>query len=157
MRLLSLLAGATALFGLSEPARAQVVIEAIRAQLFLEHSGRFSENIVEADKAFFNAVIGGSVGEPASSVLVTLAFTGPDKSSSPDRSGRDSATVTVRQKTKTGERLLFKRDYAGFLLGEDGRAYKTFLLENATCFPLTIGVRTGHSAKTATLNFRCGE
>jgi hypothetical protein len=157
MRLLLLLAGVAALFGSSGPAGAQVVIEEIRAQFFLEHSGRLSENIVGTERGFFNVVIGGSVDEPASSVLVTLAFIGPDKISSPDRAGRDPARVTVRQKTKTGERLLFRRDYAGFLLGEDGRAYKTFLLENATCLPLVIDVRAGRSTKTATLNFHCGE
>lgn len=150
MRLLLPLAGVAALSGSSGAAQAQVVIDEIRAQLFLEHSGRLSENIVGTDRGFFNVVIGGSIDEPASSVLVTLAFSALRKSSSPAR-------VTVRQKTKAGERLLFRRDYAGFLLGEDGRAYKTFLLENATCLPLVISVRAGRSSKTATLNFHCGE
>jgi hypothetical protein len=150
MRLLLLVAGVVALFGPSGSARAQIVIEEIRAQLFLEHSGRLSENIIGTDRGFFNVVIGGSIDEPASSVLVTLAFIAPRKDSSPAR-------VTVRQKTKTGERLLFRRDYAGFLFGEDGRAYKSFLLENATCLPLVIAVQAGRSSKTATLNFRCGE
>ena len=137
---------------------AQVAVADIRAQLFLERSGTLSENLVGANKALHNTPIGeGDAGEPSDTVLVTLSFTGPKNTRSSDKIARDLASVTVKQKTKAGERILLKRAYGGFLFGEAGRVHKAFLLDNATCAPLEIEVKVGRTAKTAKLDFRCGE
>lgn len=151
---LAFLAGTSA----ATSARAQVAVVDIRAQAFLERSGRLSDNLVGAGKALHNTVIGeGDAGEPADAVLVTLVFSGAKNTKSSDKIARDLAAVTVKQKTKTGERIALKRVYGGFLFGESGRIHKAFLLDNATCAPLEIEVKVGRSAKTAKIDFSCGE
>lgn len=154
----------SALFGLgllaasSASAFAQVAVEEIRAQLFLERTGRLSENLVGTKKVLRNTVIGeGDVGEPADALLVTLAFTGAKNTKSSDKIARDLASLTVRQKAKTGEKILLRRVYGGFLFGEEGRIHKAFLLDSATCAPLEIEVKVGRSRKEAKLDFSCGE
>ncbi len=152
------LASAVCLMAAAGPAAAQVAIADIRMQLFLERSGTFSDNLVGAKKALHNTIIGeGDAGEPADAVLVTLAFTGAKNSRSSDKIARDLAAITVRQKTKTGEKILLKRVYGGFLFGESGRAHKAFLLDNATCAALEVEVKVGRSTRTAKLDFTCGE
>lgn len=154
----SLLATSFAVSLIASPATAQVAVAEIRAQLFLERSGKLSENLVGANAALHNTIIGeGAAGEPADAILVTLAITGPKNAKSSDKIARDLASVTVKQKAKTGERILLRRAYGGFLFGESGRIHKAFLLENATCAPLEIEVKLGRSSKVAKLDFSCGE
>lgn len=138
--------------------RAQVAVESIKAQLFLERSGRLSDDLVGAKKALRNTVIGeGDAGEPADALLVTLTFSGAKNTKSSDKIARDLASVTVRQQARTGEKILLKRVYGGFLFGEQGRIHKAFLLDNATCAPLEVEVKVGRSRKEAKLDFSCGE
>jgi hypothetical protein len=147
-----------ALAGLAAPAAAQVAVEDIRIQLFLERSGKLSDNIVGSKKSFHNTVIGeGDAGEPAESVLVTLLITGPKNAKSSDKIARDLASVTVTQTSKQGPKVLLRRAYGGFLFGEDGKAHKAFMLDNATCAPLEVDVKLGRSRKTAKIEFTCGE
>mgnify|MGYP003393692839 CR=1 FL=1 len=159
MRATLLLASTVLMAALSASgAVAQVAVAEIRAQLFLERSGRLSDNLVGAGKTLRNTVTGeGEAGEPADAVLVTLVFTGAKNTKSSDKIARDLASVTVKQKTKTGEKIALSRVYGGFLFGESGRIHKAFLLDNATCAPLDIEVKVGRSAKTAKIDFTCGE
>jgi hypothetical protein len=139
-------------------ATAPVAVEDIRVQLFLERSGRLSDNIVGAKKSFRNTVIGeGDAGEPAESVLVTLVITGPKNKTSSDKIARDLASVTVTQASKQGPKVLLRRAYGGFLFGEQGRVHKAFFLDNATCAPLEVDVKLGKTRKTVKVDFSCGE
>ena len=71
-------------------AMAQVAVAEIRAQIFLERSGKLSDNLIGANKALHNTVIGeGDAGEPAEAVLVTLIFTGAKNAKSSDKIARD--------------------------------------------------------------------
>jgi hypothetical protein len=151
------LAGAAIIFaGTATGATAQVVAEEVRMQLFLERSGKLSENIVGSRKNFTNTMSGGGdAGEPAEAVMVTLVFTGPKNTKSSDKIARDLASITVTQSARTGPRVLLKRAYGGFQFGDDGRAHKAFLLDNATCAPLEVDVRVGRSRKTARVDFKC--
>jgi hypothetical protein len=143
--------------GVATPALSQVTAEDVRIQLFLEKSGRLSDNIVGQKKSFVDtATGGGDAGEPADAVLVTLVFTGPRNARASDKIARDMASVTVTQTAKTGPRVLLKRAYGGFQFGADGRAHKAFLLDGATCAPLEVDVRVGRSRKTAKVDFACG-
>ncbi len=143
---------------IAAPAQAQVAVEDIRMQLFLERSGKLSENIVGSKKSFHNTIIGeGDAGEPADSVLVTLVITGPKNTVSSDKIARDLASVTVTQATKQGPKVLLRRAYGGFLFGEQGRVHKAFYLDNATCAPIEVDVKLGRSRKTAKVDFKCGE
>jgi len=65
--------------------------------------------------------------------------------------------VTVTQTAKTGQRILLKRAYGGFLFGADGKAHKAFLLDAATCAPIEIETKVGRSRKVAKVAFSCGE
>lgn len=143
---------------LATPALAQVAIEDVRIQLFLERSGKLSENIVGSKKRFHNSVIGeGDAGEPAESVLVTLVVTGPKNAVSSDKIARDLASVTVTQSSRQGPRVLLRRAYGGFRFGETGRIHKAFYLDNATCAPLEVDVKLARSRKTVKVDFTCGE
>jgi hypothetical protein len=142
----------------ASPVQAQVAIDDVRIQLFLERSGRLSDNIIGSSRRFVNTVRGeGDAGEPAEAVLVTLVFTGPKNARSSDKIARDMANVTVTQTAKTGPRVLLKRAYGGFHFGDDGRSHKAFLLDAATCAPLEVDVRVGRSRKTAKVDFSCTE
>lgn len=143
---------------ISSSAHAQVAIAEIRAQLFLERSGKLSEDIVPADKTLRDTLTGeGEIAEPADAVLVTLVMTGPKNTKSSTKIARDLVVVTVKQKTKAGEKILLSRPFGGFLFGETGRIHKAFLIDNATCAPLSIEVRVGKSSKAAKLDFACKE
>jgi hypothetical protein len=136
-------------------ARAQVAIDDIRVQMFREVSGVLSENIAQRNQRFVNAPRGGEGSEPADALLVTLAFTGPKGARASDKIARDLAAVTVTQSAKTGQRVLLKRAYGGFLFGPDGRSHKAFMLDNATCAPLEVEVKVGRSRKAVKLDFAC--
>lgn len=143
---------------LAGPASAQVSIVDIRAQLFLERSGRLSRNLVGTDAVFFNTIIGGGdAGEPAEALLVTVVFAGPPDSRSSDTDAREFAAVTVRDARENSGKVLASRSFRGLLFGESGRVHKPILLENVTCTRLEIEARSGASVKTAQLDFRCGE
>jgi len=145
-----------ALVASASVAQAQVSIDDIRVQFFKERTGVLSDNIAGTKLTFVNTPAGGGdAGEPAESLMVTLAFTGPKNAKSSDKIARDLASVTVTQQAKTGPRTLLKRAYGGFLFGEDGRSHKAFWLDGATCAPLEIDVRLGRSRKTVKLDFRC--
>jgi hypothetical protein len=152
----SLLAGVFLIIASSADVSAQVAIDDIRLQLFKERSGSLSENITGLKKTFINTPKDeGDIGEPAEAMLVPLAFTGPKNSKSSDKIARDMASVTVTQVAKTGPRVLLKRAYGGFQLGEDGKSHKAFLLDSATCGALEVDVRRGRSRKTTKVDFIC--
>lgn len=158
LRAVPALAGLILLPALGGAAQAQVAIAEIRAQLVLERSGKLSDNLVGADRTFQDTLTGeGEIAEPADAVLITLVMTGPKNSKSSVKIARDLVVVTVRQKSKTGEKVLLSRPYGGFLFGETGRIHKAFLLDNATCAPLSIEVRVGKSSKNAKVDFACKE
>ena len=137
---------------------AQVAVDDVKVQFFLERSGKFSDNLVGVKKTFRNSVTGeGDSGEPAESLLVTFVVTGPKNAVSSDKVARDLASVTVTQSTKQGPKVLLRRAYGGFLFGEAGKAHKAFYLDNATCAPIEVDVKLGRSRKTVKVDFSCGE
>ena len=144
---------ATTLF--AGPASAQVAVEDVQIQLYLEKSGKLSENLVGTKKKLMNTPAGeGDAGEPADSILVTLAFTGPKNTTSSDKIARDVASITVTQKTPAGLKVL-RKAYASFRFGENGKAYKAFSMDGATCLPLEVEVKVGKTRKSVKLDFEC--
>jgi hypothetical protein len=142
-------------FFLSAPAFAQVVVEDVQVQLFLEKSGRLSENLVGSKKKFINTPAGeGDAGEPADSLMITLVFTGPKNTISSEKIARDVASISVTQMTKAGPKVL-RKAYAGFRFGENGKSFKAFSMDGATCLPLEIEVKVGKSRKAAKIDFEC--
>lgn len=142
-----------ALFGLlgSEAQAADLKIVDIKASLFLEGSGKFSEPIGEG-KSLQNLAKGdGPEHRLASAVLIDLAFSG-DKNAQPKYA---SATVDVTQTNHAGQLVVTNKGFTNFVFGPDGIQHKAFLLENATCMLLQVDVRANKTAKTLRLAFSC--
>ena len=131
-------------------AAADVRIVDIKASLFWEHAGRFSDNVVGASLEPNLAKGGGPDHESASAVLFDLVFSG-EKNVSPKYA---TATVDITQYGKTGVSVTHKA-FTGFVFGADGVEHKALLVENATCSPLTLDVHAGKTAKTVRLDFHC--
>ena len=160
-RKLGLLMGAV-LAGWAGPAAAQegdeFAVTAIRAQAFLERSGRWSEDLASTKKPLKNLPRpGNEFGEPGEALLVTLVFKGPKNSESSRQLARDMAMVTVKQVKGDATRTLLYRAFGGFAFGEGGEASKAFMLDEATCAPLEIEVKIGRSRKLQKLDFACDE
>jgi hypothetical protein len=108
-----------------------------------------------AKKKFLNTPTGeGDAGEPADSLVITLTFTGPKNTVSSEKIARDVASITVTQTTKAGPKML-RKAYAGFRFGENGKAYKIFSMDGATCLPLEVEVKVGKSRKATKIDFAC--
>jgi hypothetical protein len=142
-------------FMLSTPARAQVAVDDLQVQLFMEKSGKLSENLVGTRKKLVNTPAGeGDAGEPADSLVITLTFAGPKNTTSSDKIARDVASISVTQMTKAGPKVL-RKAYAGFRFGENGKSFKVFSMDGATCLPLEVEVKVGKSRKAAKIDFEC--
>jgi hypothetical protein len=149
---------ATTTLALTTSASAQVAVDDIKIQLFLERSGTLSENIVGSKKTYANTPLGeGDAGEPADAVVVTLIFSGAKNAVSSDKIARDVASITVTQAAKTGPKILLRRAYGGFRFGESGKIHKAFTLDNATCAPLEVDVKVGKTRKNVKVPFSCKE
>lgn len=144
--------------GAKIPTGGPITVKDLKAQLFLERSGKFSDNLVGSNKKYHNTVIGeGDAGEPADAVLVTLTFEGTKNTRASDKVATAMGQVKVSQTTKQGKKILLNRVYGGMLFGDNGLAHKAFIVDNATCAPLEIEAKIGRSVKTATIDFSCGE
>jgi hypothetical protein len=133
-----------------------IAVADIKAQVFLQGSGRWSEDISAAKKAFRNLPRpGNELGEPAEAMLVTLVFSGPKNSEGSRTLARDMALVTVKQTKGDTTRTLLYRAFGGFRFGDSGVAHRAFLLDEATCAPLEIEVKVGRSRKIETLDLAC--
>ncbi len=135
-----------------------ISIVEIKAQVFLERSGRWSDDLAATKTDLRNLPLPTSaLGEPGDAVLVTLVFEGPKNTQSSRALARDMATLNVKQ-TKGGEsRQLLYRALGSFHFNDAGKAHKAFLIDEATCAPLEIEVKIGRSRKAQKLDFACDE
>ena len=144
---------AVAAFGLwgSVAEAADLKITNIKASLYLEDSGKFSDPLAEGD-ALQNLPKGdGPDRRLASGVLIDLTFSG-DKNSAPKYA---TAVVDVTQTNLAGQQVVTHKGFTNFVFGPDGIEHKAFLLENATCMPLQVDVHANKTAKTLRLAFSC--
>ena len=133
---------------------ADVKVSDIKAYLYLEKSGRLSENIIGAKEAFVNTSTGGGAArEPASNILIEIVLLG-DKNTAPKFA---SALVNITQSGKNGQKSRTTKAFGGFQFGDIGEVHKSVFLENATCMPLEIEVKAGKSTKTVKAEFSCEE
>jgi hypothetical protein len=129
----------------------EVKIVDVKAYLFLEHSGKFSDDIVDKGP-LENIAKGGAPGkESASAVLFDLTFSG-EKNATPKYA---TATVDITQGSITGQPTVIHKAFGNFQLGPDGLQHKALLVENATCAPLSLDVFAGKTAKSVKLEFAC--
>ena len=136
----------------------QVSIAQIKAQAFLERSGRWSDDLATAKTELRNLPLSTSpLGEPADAELVTLVFQGPKNTQSSRALARDMALLSVKQAKGGESRPLVYRALGGFQFNDAGQAYKAFMLDEVTCTPLEIEVKVGRSRKAQRLAFACDE
>ena len=133
-----------------------VAIQDIKAQAFLERSGKLSDDLSGTDKTIKNLPRpGNELGEPANALLVTLVFKGPKNGEASNKLARDMAQVTVKQMAGDVQKTLLFRAFGGFSFGENGQTVKAFMLEDAVCAPIEIDVKVGRTRKTETLDLSC--
>ena len=137
--------------GLGAARAADVKIVDVKAYLFWEHAGKFSEDIL-GQPAFQNLARGGGPNhEAASAVLFDLTFSG-EKNGTPKYA---TATVDITQAQSVGRPIVTHKAFANFVLDADGLQHKALLVENATCAPLELAVHAGKTDKSVSLDFAC--
>lgn len=145
------LAAGLALAGSAQAAELKIV--EVKAYVFLEHSGKFSEDIV-GGPALVDAPKGGAPGgDTATGVMIDFTFQG-DRNFAPKYA---TATVDLTQTGHMGQQVVTHKAFTSFRFGDDGVEHKAIYLENATCAPLTISVHAGKTEKQAQLDFSCTE
>jgi len=131
-------------------------ITAIKAMLFFEEKGTFSDDLLtQPNLALWNTIIGeGSAGSPSNSTLVMVEVSGkynPDEAA-PNR--KVDFTATARGK------VLLKK-LADIRIGKDGKYYAAFWLYDTGCDKVKLSARltgqTQPSSMTNTIPFACGE
>lgn len=137
------------------PASAQsATIAGIKAQLFYEETGEFSQDITDGKVTLWNTIIGeGGAGGPSSQTLVTVEVR---------RNGVDASDVKLDLRAAYGRKTLARQIYAVALYDEKTVFYAPLLLQNTGCREITLTARlTGKNAdpavKTAVIPFDCGE
>ena len=131
---------------------AELKIVDIKASLYLEATGKFSEPLADG-AALQNLAKGdGPDHRLASAVLIELTFAG-EKNAAPKYA---TATVDVTQTNHAGQPVVTHKGFTHFVFGPDGLEHKAFLIEDATCMPLQVEVRANKTAKTLRLPFHCG-
>lgn len=131
-------------------------IKAIRAQLFYEATGKFSEDLFsQKELSLWNTVIGeGSSGGASSSTLVTVEVTGKNV---PIGSTKVEVTATDDKNRQLGKKVIEVSIY-------DARTifYAPFWLYDTGCIPIKLSARLiGKGANAVivrkTIPFACGE
>ena len=126
-------------------------VEQIRVQLFLEHSGKLSDDLIRTKPTLWNTLAGeGEAGEPASSFLISIVVTGKES--------RNDAVV-VRVTNSKSKKTLVSRRFTSLAWREDDRsqAVKAIFVEDRLCAPIRIVARTRSSQKIVDVPFECGE
>ena len=131
-------------------------ITAIKAKLFFEGTGTFSEDILtQPDLALWNTIIGeGSAGSPSSSTLVLVEVSGQynPNEAAPNRKVEFTATAA--------KKIALKR-LDDIHIGKDGKYYAAFWLYDTGCDSVKLSARivgqSQPSAMTKTIPFKCGE
>jgi len=137
--------------GLGAVRAADVRIVDVKAFLFWEHSGKFSDDIL-GQPAFQNLTRGGGPNhEAANAVMFDITFSG-EKNGTPKYA---TATVDIIQSQLVGQPIVTHKAFANFVLGADGLQHKALWVENATCAPLALDVHAGKTNKSVKLDFAC--
>jgi hypothetical protein len=125
----------------------------IRAHLYLERSGKLSEDVLSQRNARLTDLPSGEgvFGEPANTLIVTVTLLGAPNT----QPKHASALVNITTTNRTGQRRTETRPLMGFVFGEDGRLSRPIVLENVTCSKVEIEVKSRSAARRAELPFTC--
>jgi hypothetical protein len=132
-------------------AAAELKIADVKASLFWERAGKFSDDIVDAPTFENLAKGGGPDHDTATAILFDLTFSG-DRNAAPKFA---TATVDITQTSRNGQKIVTRKAFANFIFGAEGIQHKAFLVENATCMPMTVEIHAGKTARKVKLDFQC--
>lgn len=130
---------------------AEIKIVDVKAYAYLERAGRLSDNLIGGPPIVDAPKGGAPDGDTATALLLDFIFQGDPNATPKDA----TATVDLTQINRTGARTITHKVFTKFMFGADGVEHKAVFLEGATCMPLAIDVRAGHSSKSARLEFQC--
>jgi hypothetical protein len=153
-RLISIAAFSCAVMASAASAQ-EIRLGDVKAQLWLEGSGRLSEDVLSmSNPKLANLPRGeGVFGEPANTVVITVQFLGA-KNTQPKHA---SANVNVITLNRTGQRRMEARPQLGFVFGESGTVSRAIILENITCSKVEVEVKVRSQVKRAKLDFACSD
>jgi hypothetical protein len=148
--------GGTVLLMSAMPAAAQEIrLGDIRAHVYLERSGRLSDDLL----ALKNPRLAdlprgeGEFGEPANMLVLNVTLIGAPNT----QPKHASALVNITTTNRTGQRRTETRPLLGFVFGPDGRLNRPIVLDNVTCSKVEVEVKSRAAAKRASLDFSCTE
>lgn len=148
---------AMAAFGQSlSPAAAQDIrIGDLRAHLYLERSGKLSDDLLAMKSPVLNNVPMGEgvFNEPANTVILNVGLIGAPNT----QPKHASAMVNITTTNRTGQRRTETRPMMGFVFGQDGKVNRPIALDNITCAKVEVEVKARGASKRATLDFSCTE
>ncbi|MGL4638048.1 MAG: hypothetical protein ACRCWF_18865 [Beijerinckiaceae bacterium] len=139
---------------LATPALSQEIrLGDIRAHVYLEASGKLSDDLLTIKNASLNNLPRGegAFGEPANTVIFNVGLLGA-KNSQPKFA---SALVNITTTNRTGQKKTETRPLMGFVFGEDGKVNRPIVLDNITCSKVEIEVKARGASKRASLDFSC--
>jgi hypothetical protein len=127
----------------------------LRAHVYLERSGKLSDDILSIKNARLTDLPRGEgvFGEPANTVVVNVQLLGAPNT----QPKHASAIVNIVTTNRTGQRKTETRPLLGFVFGEDGRLNRPIVLTDVTCSKVEIEVKSRAAAKRAELPFTCTE
>jgi hypothetical protein len=133
----------------------EVRLGEVRAHLYLERSGRLSDDILKLRDARLADLPRGEgvFGEPANTVILNIELIGAPNS----QPKHATALVNITTTNRTGQRRTETRPLMGFVFGQDGRLNRPVVLENITCSKVEIEVKVRSAARRALLDFACSE
>jgi hypothetical protein len=133
----------------------EVRLGELKAQFYLESTGRLSEDVLTRDNLkLINLPRGeGEFKEPINTVILTIGLLG-QKNTQPKFA---SGIVNITTVNRTGQRKTEARPLLGFVFGEDGKVHRAIVLENVTCSKVEVEVKLRGASKRASLPFQCND
>jgi hypothetical protein len=127
----------------------------LRAHLYLERSGKLSDDLLIAKSPNLKDLPRGEgvFGEPANTLVLNVQLLGAPNT----QPKHASAMVNIVTTNRAGQRKTETRPLLGFVFGEDGKLNRPIVLDNITCSKVEIEVKSRAAAKRATLDFACTE
>jgi hypothetical protein len=126
-------------------------ISALKARLFYEHTGTFSEDLLEEPKMVLRNRR--TAQGRSTAILVVIELTGEPEAFDPQRKLVFAATDS--------HTLKFRKTYTVGILSEEGKFFIGFWLYDTGCYPVTLTAHlTGQPSSDLikqVINFSCGD
>ncbi len=136
-------------------------ITAIKAMLFYDDQGTFSNDILSGSGIdLWNTIIGeGSAGGASTSTLIIVELSGKAEAYEPTR--KIEFTATYKSSGQNSRPLVVKRTTETGIINNQGKFFAAFWLYDTGCIPVKLTARMIGQAQPSTLSktikFACGE